>query len=37
MADNRDKFIVYLLGFTEFGHTNWYPWKKFQEEFEQLG
>jgi len=37
MADNRDKFVVYLLGFTQFGHTNWYPWKKFQEVFEHLG
>ena len=33
MASNKDKFIVYLLGFTQFGHTNWYPWKKFQEVF----
>ena len=35
MANNKDKFIVYLLGFTQFGHTNWYPWKKFQEVFEE--
>ena len=37
LASNKDKFIVYLLGFTQFGHTNWYPWKKFQEVFEHLG
>jgi len=34
---DKDNHVIYLCGYTQFGHTNWYPWKKFFEVFEHLG
>lgn len=34
---DKDKYVIYLCGYTEFGHTNWYPWKKFYDVFKHLG
>ena len=33
----KDKYTIYLLGYTQFGHTNHFPWKKFYEVFKHLG
>ncbi len=30
-------WIITLMGYTNPGHTNWYPWKKFYEVFNELG
>ena len=28
---DRENYVIYLCGYTKFGHTNWYPWKKFYD------
>lgn len=32
-----DQFLITLLGYTEPGHTNWYPWNRFREVISELG